>query len=298
MSIASVGSPRAFVVALALFVVPAGGPALGAEQSVADIREELTLLDRQLQQVREALVATGPARGLPQDPATAFQRLDQLEAMLRRLTDRVDVLTNDLGRVIDDASNRVGDIEFRLTELEGGDVSLLGGGAPLGDGLSAAAPAPGPLPGTGTGFVVPPPPVPTARSDAAAPQFAVGEQAEFDSAKAAVEAGQYVEAVAMLDRYLATYPGGPLASEAQLLKAEALAGQGDWRGAARGYLDAFSGDPDAATAPEALYRLAVSLGRLGQTEEACLTLTEVDIRYPGSAVAASVAEERRTLACN
>ena len=66
--------------------------------------------------------AARPA-GLPADPATALTRLDQLEAELRRLTDRVDVLTNDVRRIVDDATNRVGDIEFRLTELEGGDTS-------------------------------------------------------------------------------------------------------------------------------------------------------------------------------
>jgi TolA-binding protein len=202
------------VAAGALALLLAAAPGNAAEESVADIREELTLLDRQIQEIREALVATGPASGLPQSPATALQRLDQLEAMLRRLTDRVAVLTNELGRVVDDASNRVGDIEFRLTELEGGDVSLLGSGEPLGGGLTAAAPpavAPPAESGLGTGegstagigsglgsgidspFVVPAPPVPVA-PPAEAPQFAVGEQAQFDAARAAVEAGEYATA--------------------------------------------------------------------------------------------------------
>ena len=41
----------------------------------------------------------------------------------------------------------------------------------------------------------------------------------------------------------------------------------------------------------------MSLGELGQTDEACLTLTEVDSRYPGSAVAGDVAAQRLALAC-
>ena len=36
------------------------------------------------------------------------------------------MLTNDVRRIVDDATNRVGDIEFRLTELEGGDTSVAG----------------------------------------------------------------------------------------------------------------------------------------------------------------------------
>jgi len=68
-------------------------------------------------------------------------------------------------------------------------------------------------------------------------------------------------------------------------------------GFARSFLDAFSGAPQNPLAPRALYRLAVSLGELGQTDEACLTLTEVDLRYPGSVVAGDVAAERQVLAC-
>jgi tol-pal system protein YbgF len=292
----------AAVVALGL-ALP--GAALAAEQSVADIREELTLLSRQVQEVRQALVATGSARGLPQDPATAFQRLDQLENVLRRLTNRVDVLTNDLNRVVQDASNRVDDIEFRLTELEGGDVSLLGRGEPLGGGLTqpqippvaaltegqAAAPGfPPPSVGAGGSLGV----LPRAGE---APQLAVGEQAEFEAAKTAYEAGRHDEAITKLTAFLEAYPVGPLAAEAQQMKADALASEGNWREAARTYLDAFSGAPDAPQAPQALHGLAVSLARLGQTEEACLTLTEVDIRYPGSAVASDVADTRRSLGC-
>ena len=97
--------------------------------------------------------------------------------------------------------------------------------------------------------------------------------------------------------FLADYPGGPLSTEAQFRRGEALAATADWRGAARSYLDAFSGAPQGPLAPRALYRLAIALGELGQVEEACLTLTEVDTRYPGSEVAGEVASQRATLRC-
>src|SRR5687768_8231303 len=107
-------------------------PAAAQEQSLADVKAELTVLDGQIELLRDELVRRGSAGGLPADPATALTRLDQLEAELRRLTDRVDVLTNDVRRIVDDATNRVGDIEFRLTELEGGDTSVLAKPEPLG----------------------------------------------------------------------------------------------------------------------------------------------------------------------
>lgn len=298
--------------AVAALIALAAGTALAAEESVGDIQSELVVLGRQIQEIRTALVATGGASGLSQEPATALQRVDQLEQRLREITNRVDVLANDLDRVVKDASNRVEDIEFRLTELEGGDVSLLGQGEPLGGGLTekaqpaepvippvaaitgpdAAAPALPTLPPV----ISPQTVVPNAAPEAV-PQLAVGEQADFDAAKAAFEAGKHDEAVKLLDAFVLAYPVGPLSTEAQAMKGDALAAKGDWRAAARTYLDTFSGAPDAPTAPRALHGLAVSLGRLGQTNEACLTLAEVNIRYPGSAVASDVATTRANIGC-
>jgi tol-pal system protein YbgF len=267
--------------ALAALAVAAMLGGAARAETVADIRAELRVLSGQIQEIRGALVESGGARGLPADSASALTRLDQLEAELRRLTNRVEVLSNDLTQVIADASNRVGDIEFRLTELEGGDVSLLGAPEPLGGGLTApAAPAP--------------PPATAPATDGA---LAATERSDFEAAVAAADAGEHARAAALLESFLATYPGGPLAAEAQFRRGEALAAQSDWRGAARSFLDAFSGTPEGPFAPRALLQLAVSLGRLGQTEEACLTLTEIGIRYPGSEAAAAVAGERQALRC-
>jgi tol-pal system protein YbgF len=260
---------------------PAAAQQQTTPRTVADIRAELTLLNSQIGQLRNELVRSGAARGLPSDPATALTRLDQLDAELRRLTDRVDVLTNDVRRIVEDASNRVGDIEFRLTELEGGDTTILGAPEPLGGGLSGPRPRP----------------VAPAVAPGNAGQLAVAEQSDFDAAVAAADAGDNARAAELFAGFLATYPGGPLSTEAQYRRGEALAAQGDWRGAARSFLDAFSGAPQGELAPRSLYRLAISLREIGQTEEACLTLTEVETRYPGSEVSGEAAAERQALRC-
>lgn len=263
-----------------------------AAQTVADIESELTVLNNQIAQLRDELVTSGGPAGLPTASATALTRLDQLEAELRLLTNRVGVLSNDISRIVTEASNRVGDIEFRLTELEGGDTSLLGPPEPIAGGLtSVAPPKPRPMVGAIPGAVLPP----AASGEEA--QLTVTERADFDAAVVAAGAGDHARAATLFETFLATYPGGPLASEAQFRRGEALAAGENWNPAARSYLSAFSGDPTGPLAPRALYRLAVSLGRIGKTSEACRTLTEVDIRYPGSEVAGEVATERQTLAC-
>jgi tol-pal system protein YbgF len=278
------GSVRsAFVIA---WVACAAVAAPAAAQNVADIRAELQVLDGQIQQLRDQLVQQGASGGLPTDPATALTRLDQLDAELRRLTDRVEVLTNDIGRIVADASNKVGDIEFRLTELEGGEpVPKPAEPVLLGGGLTRPMPRPPAFGAQAPG------------SPSAPAEMTVTEQSDFDAAVAAADAGDNAKAAQLFESFLATYPGGPLSSEAQFRRAEALAAQADWQAAARSYLDAFSGAPRGPRAPRALYGRAVALGERGQVEEACLTLTEVDSRYPGSVVAGDVAAKRTSLRC-
>ncbi len=275
------------ILGLALVVLLGGWLAIGPAaaqtqeeaQSVADVRAELDVLNRQVQELRAALVQSGSARGLPSAPATPLVRLDQLEAELRRLIGRVEVLSNDVTRIVNDATNRVGDLEFRLTELEGGDVSLLDRPEPLGGGLTGPATPPPPVAAPETGSVI------------------AAEQAAFDAAVEAAATGDNARAAMLFETFLATFPGGPLTTEAQFRRGEAQAATGEHRSAARSYLDAFSGAPEGELAPRALVRLANSLGELGQVNEACLTLTEVVSRYPGSAEAAQVPGQRQALAC-
>lgn len=252
-----------------------------AAESVADIKAQLTVLNDQIGQLRDELVRRSPASGLPATPATALTRLDQLEAELKQLTDRVDVLTNDIQRIVSDASNQVGDIQFRLTELEGGDPGPKVTPTPqLGGGLTGPRPRP----------VAPEEPSDTGT-------MAVAEQSDFDAAVAAADGGDNTRAAALFETFLQTYPGGPLTTEAQYRRGDALGATGDWKGAARSYLDAFSGAPQDEQAPRALLKLGMSLGKLGQTSEACLTLAEVDSRYPDSDVAGQVASEKQALGC-
>ena len=257
-------------------------PKASDAETVADLRAQLSVLNGQVQQLRDELVQRGAAGGLPSDPASALVRLDQLESELRRITDRVDVLTNDLDRVIRDASNRVGDIEFRLDELEGGrdpasapptDVPLLGGG------------------------LTRPMPRPRSDADGGGAQLAMSEQADFEAASAAAAAGEHEEAARRFASFLETYPGGPLSDRARLGRADSLASAGQFQTAARAYLDAFSGNPQGEQAPVALKGLGTSLVNLGQTTEACLTFTEVELRYPGTTAAAEATAQRNTLAC-
>ncbi|MCE8555708.1 tol-pal system protein YbgF [Ruegeria pomeroyi] len=249
------------------------------QQTLADIRQELTVLHVEVQRLKREFSTTGS----PSPSAaggTVLERVDAIEAELQRLTRLTEQLNARIDRVVADGSNRVGDLEFRLCELEADcDISTLSQGTTLG-GEAPATPAAAPQPSQ--------------------PQteLAVGEQAEFDSASEALAAGDYAKAADLFAQFEASYPGSPLAAEAHLKRGKALDGTGDTREAARAYLASFTGDSTGPLAAEALFQLGSALGRLGQTSQACVTLGEVSVRFPSAAAVAEANREMSSLGCS
>lgn len=244
--------------------------------TLADLRQELTVLYVEIQQLKRELSTTG-APAAQNLPTGVIDRVNAIEAELTRLTAATERLSLRVDSIVADGTNRIGDLEFRLVELEGGDLSKLNETTTLGGG-DATAPAPSVQPNNG-------------------PQLAVAEQSDFDRAKALLDEGNYAAASTAFSQYTQTYPGGGLSSQAHFLRGEAEGSQGNWPTAARAYLESFSGDPNGEIAPEALYNLGVALQQIGQRNEACLTLAEVGARFPTSDAAADAATARTELAC-
>ena len=247
--------------------------------TLADIRQELSILFVELQKLKRELSTTGtPDVNLA--GTTALQRIDAMEAELRRLTGETESLELRVNRVVSDGTNRVGDLEFRLCELEEGcDIGTLGETPVLG-GVAGQAAAPAPAP-----------------AQSAGPEMAVGEQVDFDRAKEALDSGSFRSAADLFQTYTQTYTGGALTGEAHFLRGEALSRLGDAEGAARAYLESFSGSPDGERAPEALLNLGLKLNELGQGPDACATLGEVTARYSDSAASIEAQTARAEFAC-
>ena len=51
-------------------------------------------------------------------------------------------------------------------------------------------------------------------------------------------------------------------------------------------------------APHALYELGSALANLGQTQEACVTLSEIGVRFPNSPMVAQAGQRRQTIGCS
>ena len=247
-------------------------------QTLTDIRQELSVLYVEIQGLKRELSTTGAAGGVVAG-GNATDRLNAIEGELARLIGKTEELEFRINRVVADGSNRIGDLEFRLCELEEGcDLATAGQGGTLGGDDLPTAPVTAPVPDTGG-------------------QMAVGEQADFNAAMEALSGGAFEDAAGKFATFTETYTGGPLTGQAHYHRGEALEALGRTSDAARAYLTSFSGAPDGARAPDALYKLGTSLGALGQVQEACLTLAEVGVRFPGSAAQADAEAARQGLSC-
>jgi tol-pal system protein YbgF len=255
-------------------------------QTLADIRQELTVLFVEIQRLKGELNTTGGVSGSA-GAGPMLDRVNALEAQLTRLTAKTEELQFRIDSVVKDGTNRVGDLEFRLCELEADcDIGALGDTPTLGGGALPDVAAPT---------------TPTAPLDPAAPgsgQLAVAEQADFDAAMAAMDEGRTQDAADLFGAFLSAYPGGPMSGEANYLRGEALSELGQVADAARAYLASYSGTPEGPRAPEALFKLGMALGELGQTTEACVTLGEVANRFPASGVVGEAQAARSRLGCD
>lgn len=266
-----------FAVIIAAFVMPTVGTAQDRTQTLADIRQELSVLYVEIQRLKRELSTTGAPTGVA--GGSVLSRVDAIELHMQDLTSKTEQLEFRINRIVADGTNRIGDLEFRLVELEGGDLSKLGETTTLGgDDQGAAAPAAPPVSGGGA-------------------QLAVGERADFDAAQKALVNGDHAGAARRFQAFVEAYPGSPLTSQAHLLRGKALTELRDFTAAARAYLTAFSSDPQGDYAPEALFLLGQSLADLKQIQDACVTLAEVGVRFPTSASVEPALDAMERLGC-
>ncbi|MCH2077891.1 MAG: tol-pal system protein YbgF [Rhodobacteraceae bacterium] len=246
------------------------------QETLADIKQELSVILVDLQRLKQELNTTGFTGGV--EGGSVLDRVNAIEARVQALTSKAEELEFRIDRVVRDGTNRLGDLEFRLCELEEGcDIANLGE-TPLIGGVDAEPQAP----------------------ISAAPDtsgLTVNENSDYQAAQSALDAEDFAQAVDLFGNFVTTYPGGPLTIDAQYYQGEAHEGLGEMRAAARAYLGAFSANPDGTRAPDALFKLGTSLQSLGQSAEACVTLGEVINRFPGGDAAARAVAAQGKFGC-
>ena len=99
--------------------------------------------------------------------------------------------------------------------------------------------------------------------------------------------------------FIEKYPNSSLLPNAFYWRAETKANQENWIGAANDYLESFSISPSGEYSPRTLFGLGISLGAIGEREQACLTLDEVGMRFPdiGAVLSRDIEKAKKILNC-
>lgn len=253
---------------------PAGNPAI----SIADLRADLDLVAAELQMLRAMLKQSGAAGYASAGGPDVIARLDHIEATLRRLTGQAETARNRIEALADDTALRLDDLEFRLCQLDAqcdlGALMSDGGGLGGHPGTDAVDLSLGGDPRS---------PASPVWDGAAAGLFdlpvSAAERSDFDAAQTLAQAGDHAAAAFAFGEVAEDHAGGPLFAEARFREGQELLALGDRRGASRAWTDVFAADPAGPRAPEALFGVARITAEGGQTEPACLFLSEVILRY-------------------
>ena len=113
------------------------------------------------------------------------------------------------------------------------------------------------------------------------------------------DSGNLDESEKTFSNLIEKYPTSSYLPNAFFWRAEVKARQENWIGSANDYLESFSLNPNGEYAPKTLFGLGVSLGAIGEKEQACLTLDEVGMRFPdiGSVLSEDIDKAKKLLNC-
>jgi len=257
-----------------LLVTHAGAQGLGRSE-VRDLRDRVERLSDELADVRARLGSAG--QGSVRSGSVGGEvmvRIDRIEVELSRLTGRIEDIAFRQKRIAEDGARRLGALDLRLTDLEGGDISALAPQPPLGatgdeapeDRAETTEKPRGEAGGSAEEPVAP---------DAGPSRAPILALAIDD-----VRQGRFDQGEARLSRFLEGRPGPRPTARAYYWLGQSRFTRGQHSSAARSYLNAFNTDREGPMAARSLLQLGITLGRLDQRREACLTLREVRTRFP------------------
>jgi len=246
------------------------------ELTLADIRQQLEFLNFEIGFLRNQLLTTETSGRDQPTSGPLILRLDDMEQEIRRLTGEIETLNVRVEQIVEDGTRRIGDLEFRLVSLEGGDVTKLASTTTLGKLDPSEMEAI--RRGSSDGFAIDESGDPNSPTGNAGLVQEIADD-DFGRALAAIQDNDHLGALHFLEVFLESNASDPRFPEARFWQGESYMALEDWDTAAISYLDSFSSAPDGRLAPNALLGLGTSLAQLGKSREACLALTQISVRY-------------------
>ena len=267
------------ILLVALLFLPGADGRLGAQdksETLADLRRKLDVLHAEITRLQSELDST--SRPTPWvTSGSLLQRIDEIEVELRRSIAKNERLEHQIRMLTDSSGRKLAELEVIHAELmavAGRDL------IPEGDSDSVTALA--------ISSVIPENSYPLSMAMSLPP---------LSSAMELFRLGDYEAAAAEFNAIPDPGATGEIGSIAHYFRGESLAMLGRWEDATVEFLDSFSGRPDSDIAPAALLRLGEGLGKIGQTSEACFTLSEIEVMYPDHLVVTRAEEFLLALGC-
>ncbi|WP_353217425.1 YbgF trimerization domain-containing protein [Sandarakinorhabdus sp.] len=208
-----------------------------------------------------APVAAPPAAPASMPIADLTARVDALESSLKGMTGQIEAMEYKLRQLEDGQRRLKGDVEFRLTALEG---SRAAAAAVPADGTTPAAPA------------AAAPPAPSPATPAAKPATA---DTAWALAYPKVTARDWPAVETAMTRFAAEWPKSPRAAQAKYWLGRSHAARSQHAQAAQAFLNVYQSAPRSAPAPDALIGLAGALTAMAKTNNACQVLDELTAVY-------------------
>lgn len=122
---------------------------------------------------------------------------------------------------------------------------------------------------------------------------------QYNAAFGLLRQADYPAAEGALKAFVAQHPKDPLAGSAQYWLGESYYARGMYTEAASAFAAGYKNYPKGAKAPDDLLKLAMSLARANQKQNACVAFAQLDrdFPHPGNAIKGRAMGEKKRLGC-
>ena len=297
------------VLALAVLAALAATPAAvapAAAETPSALSGALDQLRRDAQSIRIELAQMSPDAAVQMN-----RRLDELERLIQRLTDKIDSLNAQQREAAREFDRYKNDTDFRIGQMEKGNRAAPRPAQP--ERRTEAPPPRPPERRAETPPARPPaariddddddaPQRPARRDEAARPQTEApapggSVRDQYEHALALLRRADYKAAEVALLQFVRRHPTDPLSANAYYWLGENYYAQGRYQDAAFQFADGFRKFPNHPKAQDSLFKLALALGRQGKTGDACATFAEFRKRYPTAGLRREAEAEQRRMNC-
>lgn len=238
---------KSIIIISALFLVYVDRPQASEAPSVASLQKRLLLLEKEILDLKMKNVVDDKFEW-------QFLKMTEIENDIKRLHNRFEILEHNYYKELKNLKASIMNSDQR-------DVDKTENLSESNQKESLIAPS-------------------TDTSESLESLRAIGREDElFKGALNLFDSGQNLLAEQRFSEFVEGFPTSAKLSSALFWRAEARVKNENWIGAANDYLESFTINPNGEFAAKTLFGLGVSLGAIGEKEQACLTLDEVGSRF-------------------